>query len=222
MGKLFIAAMLLRAEKESVLQGDWYRVLYNELTSEGPDFSAENISIITFNYDRSLEQFLFRALLAYIKSHQQTEVVRILRRLKIVHVYGSLGPLPWQSETGNGVEYGELNSLDAAASRLDLVRRDGTPKAYKEILGILVEANRWLFLGFGFDPLNLNSLGFGPDGAVQTIRGQKERVLPLEIFSSAFKLPESEKARGRRRIGDVVYRDEMDALKTLNSIDIFA
>jgi hypothetical protein len=60
-GRFMIAAILLNCERTPHLKGDWYQILFNELTTEGPDIPADLLSVITFNYDRSLEWYLFRS-----------------------------------------------------------------------------------------------------------------------------------------------------------------
>lgn len=54
-GRFMIAAILLNCERTPHLKGDWYQILFNELTTDGPDISADLLSVVTFNYDRSLE-----------------------------------------------------------------------------------------------------------------------------------------------------------------------
>jgi hypothetical protein len=65
-GKVAVAASLIPYEDETKLwSGDdnWYEHLWKHL---GPslmdDIAQSHLSVVTFNYDRSLEQFLFSAL----------------------------------------------------------------------------------------------------------------------------------------------------------------
>ena len=75
---------------------NWYLRLYQELVSEGFErFSDNQLKVITFNYDRSLEQFLFQSLKAsYNKSN--IEIAEKVNSIQVIHLYGSLGPLSWQ------------------------------------------------------------------------------------------------------------------------------
>ena len=63
-GRFMIAAILLSCERTPHLKGDWYQILFNELTTEGPDIPVDLLSVVTFNYDRSLEWYLFRSFRA--------------------------------------------------------------------------------------------------------------------------------------------------------------
>jgi hypothetical protein len=68
-GKLAIAYGLIPFEDENMLYqltpgrgGHWYEYLSEKLNTSFEDFGANSLSIITFNYDRSLEHYLFTAL----------------------------------------------------------------------------------------------------------------------------------------------------------------
>src|SRR5438094_371000 len=64
-GKAATAAVLIPYENESVLfryDEGWLRYLYNHLNTSFEDFGENQLSIITFNYDRTVEHFLFTAL----------------------------------------------------------------------------------------------------------------------------------------------------------------
>ena len=59
--------------------------------------SKSNLTIITFNYDRSLEHYLYNTFLNFTKSLTEKEKIEELKKLKIYHVYGKLADLPWES-----------------------------------------------------------------------------------------------------------------------------
>lgn len=66
-GKVSIAYMINSCEyKKNLLnpreESDWYRYLYNRILTKFNDLGKNRINIITFNYDRSLEEYLFNAL----------------------------------------------------------------------------------------------------------------------------------------------------------------
>ena len=73
------------------------------------------VTIITFNYDRSLEQFLFCRLVAVYKQPAHV-AARLVGAMKIIHVYGSVGP--WICPHGaigepGGIPYGlKVSSQD--------------------------------------------------------------------------------------------------------------
>jgi len=105
-GKLSIAAYLINYEVDSILRSsinNWYMYLYDRLNVSFDIFHQNNISFITFNYDRSLEQFIFEAV-RYRFGKSPKECVEKLTNIPIVHLYGQLDPLPWQ-QGKHGKEY---------------------------------------------------------------------------------------------------------------------
>ncbi len=91
--KLHIAAVLLNCEKPPGRAGNWYGELSRQiLASSTATFQPGMLSVITFNYDRSFEQFFLNALMsdyALSFADAQTELLKV----RIDHVYGHLGEL---------------------------------------------------------------------------------------------------------------------------------
>src|SRR5262249_14489545 len=66
LGKVLIAADILRCENEGRFfnsDDNWYAMLVDKLDDSFDNLDFRNVTIVTFNYDRSLEQFLFVSLL---------------------------------------------------------------------------------------------------------------------------------------------------------------
>jgi hypothetical protein len=118
-GKLGIAQAILEAERNSRLSlpeepgrrnkldhgripGTWYlpffQLLTENLRNEDVDTIFDNVSIITFNYDRCIEHYLYHAIQNY---YAIVDVERLMKRLKIYHPYGVVGSLPWQDPRTN-------------------------------------------------------------------------------------------------------------------------
>lgn len=165
-GKQVIAAALLYRETNSVdrlrnsLQQDWYDYLWNRLsTVPWDELNFDNLSVVTFNYDRSLEFFLLSAARGTYGVTEE-EAVAKLRQLKIVHVYGDLGS-PWPGDP-RYVSFGEGlsdNVVLRIAEWLKVIPEARDDDAvFIEAQGILTRAEAICFLGFGFDELNLRRL----------------------------------------------------------------
>src|SRR4029077_6773210 len=60
--KHMTAAILLHCEATANLDNDWYQLFRNVLLQEGQEFPRDRFAIITFNYDRSLERYLWLAI----------------------------------------------------------------------------------------------------------------------------------------------------------------
>jgi len=126
-GRLAIAKAILAAERRSKLHfssterdatinfrgvsDTWVAYLFKML-QEGVrrDNVGEMLSrttFIVFNYDRCVEHFLFHAL-RQIYSLSANEATIALSEVEILHPYGTVGVLPWQSYLGREavVEFG--------------------------------------------------------------------------------------------------------------------
>lgn len=172
-GKLAIAASLLHYEHLSSLfsptaEKDWYKYLYSRLNSSFEEFDQNQISIITFNYDRSLEFFLFHALQnSYGKS--DTEVAEKMSHIKIIHIHGLLGELPWVNPD-HGIPYNvnasyTSDELKNRAKNIKIIHDqdvDSDPQL-KEAHEEIMSAQKVIFLGFGYHPINMQRLGFKKD-----------------------------------------------------------
>jgi hypothetical protein len=167
-GKRAIAAALLSIEDEGLLYNtddddNWYPYLFQELaaaTWNELDFSK--LAIVTFNYDRSLEHYLFGALTnSYGKSDE--EVLEKLSELKVIHIYGSLGGvLPGMPDY---IPYGnppDRSAIEKAAKAIRVIpegRADDA--ALGDARNSLYMAEAICFLGFGYDETNLMLLKAG-------------------------------------------------------------
>src|SRR5262249_53254614 len=71
----------------------WYGHVLDRMGSKPDDFRQNNLSVLTFNYDRSFEQFLFLALQDRY-GIGPTDAANLLDEMPVVHLHGSLGSLP--------------------------------------------------------------------------------------------------------------------------------
>lgn len=148
-GKLAIVDIISKSESVEKLyhppgnrwqdKDDWYRYLVQNLYEcEEVDQVYENIRIITYNYDRSLEKFLFEPLMATfpLQIENTEECAEIINKIPITHMYGRLDPLPWENEE-KGKEYGaSLSSTEL----LDISRNIHLIDEAKD-LGTIRDAN---------------------------------------------------------------------------------
>ncbi len=102
-GKIAITFFILKAEHESKFhhkikdpKQDWYSYLYERMTENltKPDdyarFGENNVNFITFNYDRSLENFIYNSFIhSWFKNEedflQRSEITSTLLIEKFVH-----------------------------------------------------------------------------------------------------------------------------------------
>ena len=166
-GKIFIARMLISHEEDGDLRrtdGNWYMYLFDRMKSSFEELGENNISFITFNYDRSLEYFLFEAIKNQF-SKEPDECKKMMKNFPIVHLYGQLDPLPWQEPCGKAYSYSSAKShigrLRAAPKNIKLISDErGVEKSeeFQEAYKLIQKVERIFFLGFSFDKTNLKRL----------------------------------------------------------------
>lgn len=165
-GKAAIAYILLSCEQKANLTHDtanddhWYQYLLNELTvDKWENFDPSWLSIVTFNYDRSLMHYLASAL-QHTYNKPLREVLSRLSTVQHVHVYGSLGDPFFDIPFGN-IKNEDMDSyVKKAANGLVIIPegRDDSPTvlAAQKLIDF---SERVCFLGFGFDTTNIRRLG---------------------------------------------------------------
>jgi len=162
-GKVLISLKIISVERIDHLfkaKKNWYQYLYNKLNAVFEDFSKNKLAVITFNYDRSFEQYLFTCL-KNDYGDSDDETANALRSIPIVHLHGSLGNLPSLSKS-NIKEYNQINdfdSLKSCAENIKIIHEgiEGDPE-FEKAHQLLSEAQIVCFLGFGYDQTNLERL----------------------------------------------------------------
>jgi hypothetical protein len=179
-GKLGIVRSILKAEQSSKLYDadggmiqfdkckETWAVRFMRLITEQcpladlPDRLAKLVFIV-FNYDRCLEHFLAHALkLSYGISMEQA--CGIVDDMEIYHPYGTVGNLPWMSKhKGREISFGGSPNT---GNLLELAKEiktftESTDIHESDILAIrgsIQNAERMIFLGYAYHPLNMNLL----------------------------------------------------------------
>ena len=170
-GKYIVSFKILDAEQKShfreqaqISHQDWYSYIFNRirgaLKNKGDinRFCENTVSFITFNYDRSLEQFFYESLHNSFEVTEQS--IRIMKELKIIHVYGAIAPLDWQDEK-SGIKYGADISEDVLDKTSQNLRIIGEVKDNIELTKAhewIKEAKKIFFLGFGYARENMAML----------------------------------------------------------------
>ena len=205
-GRTLVALCILYSEKNSVFvreiekekrKYDWYSQLFEMLAknlnrADGyRDFKENKVDFITFNYDRSLEHFLYdqlkknyRATIDLIKN-KPTELIPF----KFIHVYGKIDNFPWEDPPG--LEYKSeysVRDIVKVAQNIKLIH-ERDDEFFDEIKKTIAKAKNIFFLGFGYDEDNLRALGW-PEAF-----NEKKR-----IFGTAFNVSEDRRTEIRKMI----------------------
>jgi hypothetical protein len=189
--------------------GHWYELLANHLIGRKLNtFPERDIAVITFNYERSLEQYLLDCLTSrFGERHTEAEIRVALSRLPIIHIYGRMGFLPGFATTKESQRaYEQIHNRDqllAAVEGMHMLReiRDnpklGDRRAARECL--LAAAGKIIFLGFAYAQENLEALDLlqtrGLKAGYGTIKdiGEDERHTELKrrLLNFGIELAES-------------------------------
>ncbi len=212
-GKLLIAYLIAQIEKKSffteIFELDWYQLLFNHLaTDDFNDFgsSNKNLTIVTFNYDRSLEKYLVSALLHTYGGRPFEEYWCELSSIPIIHVYGKIGGL--SANEANYIPYTHppthLDHYIDRSKNLKIIPEARDKKSNPEIITIhekLKEAHYIFFIGFGYDRLNLEVLDFP----------FKSTNPSIQIIGSGYKM---EKGEIKRAESNLIYTEGQDKTPT--------
>jgi hypothetical protein len=195
-GKAIIAIELLRKENRETLWGasrNWMKYLFDQIKTDGlVDFARNAMSFITYNYDRTLEEFLHTSLKnAYGGSDQ--DCAAVLKRVAIVHLHGRLGYLPWQEdgkawqEDRNAIPFqcaGPVTSqqMEISQREIRIVHEDIADREqdFQIARRILYEAKRIYFLGFGYLDKNVERLHFANVAEDTLKEGTAKDLTPKE------------------------------------------
>jgi hypothetical protein len=176
-GKWLIADQLLRCEAASrgvaPDGGDWIEHLFSLMTDgvgNTTDFLYYNaVWFVTYNYDRLIEHKLMAGLRSKYRQDWTNHKQKILER--VIHLHGSLGDLNEGSQ--NYVPFGAVTTGGRAGSEYDRELAECMPSCERSIRivhevqdnqqfsqarGLLTQAERVFFLGFGFGVKNVDRL----------------------------------------------------------------
>lgn len=180
--KLCIAHLMLKAEEGSVLgdiafgrgataptlrkvRDSWLGIISRNLNPKARRRDVIDVfkdcAFITFNYDRSIEQFLMST---FVSTHglSHAEASEALATIPIHHVYGSLGDLEpgkWGTSVGLRTTFGsDCNRLDLAAAQIRTFTEELASGDIAKLRECISDASRLVFLGCAYHPQNLQAL----------------------------------------------------------------
>jgi hypothetical protein len=185
-GRRAIANVLLRKEKHIELYENWidkwldptnkdkhwYQLFFSKLNAPFEDFEKNDLKIITFNYDRSLEYFLWKSMKAKYSKQDEKAILEKLHKIPILHIYGKLGSLPEYDSKGPYVPYDLFGSdrgkeehwwrgyIYEASCKIITIhdQAEELKDVIEEAQKFLMSAQRIYFLGFGYDKINMERL----------------------------------------------------------------
>jgi hypothetical protein len=218
-GKFAIAYCLIPLESEANLYtppgdaGDWYQHLSERLNPSFDEFEHNKLSIVTFNYDRSLEHYLFTSLLNW-HGRSVDDCIEKFAKLPIVHVYGQLGKIPYpQPGCRQYLPFGEdekkvHGAVVGASQGITLLHEKESE--LEEVHNLLTAAERVCFLGFSYHPLNLARLALK-----DSVVGRSRQVFGTARGFKTGELDQTQQSLRRAMLSADVTLDDDDNLMTL-------
>ncbi len=218
-GKISIQYYLLEYERQYLSNrsysgiNNWFELVLKELLKDCIEYKdpqalyVDNITFITFNYDRLIEYIFKKNFVSLFKDSlnekKNTDLIDFFN-YRVMHLYGSVGYLPNKAfpDNSNKVEFGEkidtYEKIESTVNNLRLIK-DGIGDISR-LTNILASAKKIYFLGNGFikknmDVLDLNNnLNFNDPPQIYGTYFQREAEdiskLKKKYFNFNFSIPE--------------------------------
>ena len=163
----------------------WYRYIWNLIkTTDFEDFPAKDLGFISFNYDRSLEHYLYTTIYSTYGSRNNLDSKRLMNKLfkkiPIYHVYGKIDNLKFMDESSY-LDYEKVDFINNKNQQKRITLGEKLVNIYKsridnlkliysdrklpdsnidQIRDIIINSGQLVFIGFAFNELNMEILGF--------------------------------------------------------------
>jgi len=154
-----LALSLLKEENnyQSGVVTDWLKYALSLFLDGQRKSLSTRVAIVTFNYDRTLEYLLARALAGRWKLDLD-EAYASVEKFGIYHVYGTLGSLSPYSE--KHLAYGAKDEFMEAADRIRIIGEQHATIT-NELHAVIADASYVFMLGCGFNTQNMSILSLG-------------------------------------------------------------
>lgn len=163
----------------------------------------DNVTIVSFNYDRCLEHFLVQSLMVSY-GIKRAVAQGLVARLRIFHPYGQVGKLPWMPGTGPSVAFGQEEvDLEGIAGQIrTFTERIDDTATLLAMRQAVQEAPHLVFLGFAFHPQNLRLL--------ECAGASKTRA----VFATTYGISDPQQASIIEDLNEMLRRPERPGMST--------
>jgi hypothetical protein len=189
LGKIAIAFYILEAERRSSLalkpesgrvnvdnvSETWLQsflsIAIATLERKSVASAFDNVTIVNFNYDRTIEQYLYWALQQRAGVVEQDARLAV-SRLKIIRPYGSIGNLEWGENPAVrfGANEQDSNIFSVSKNIRTFTEQTDHSTVQQAIDDAMETAHVVVFLGFGFHQQNLALLSPGVGKSRSSVR----------------------------------------------------
>lgn len=219
-GKAAMVIPIMQAEDETALRGDagkdhWYQHLFRKMhCANHAEFSENQLRIATFNYDRSIEQFLLSAVRQTYGLPNKV-ASDIVRHVPICHLHGSLGPLPPLNPEGKRGYKKSVSTEEVfeCAKNVKIISESRDLEEFREVRGWLDWAEQVVFLGFQYHPTNLERLD--PGAFIE-----RRKRSPFRVFGSFYGMTNLERQTAVKKLDGMLECDgAVGALENMKSLN---
>ena len=176
LGKIAIVHEILKGERASVLYNEldptltpfrdfsttWVHHFLSMVLSgqrgENAEHAFDNVTLINFNYDRTVEHFLYSALqIQFGLDEPRARAIASDIAANMIRPYGCIGPLPWL-QIERAIPFGSTprsQEVVSASSNILTLSEGFTGETHSQIQAALERARVSVFLGFGFHTQNM-------------------------------------------------------------------
>ena len=173
-GKTAIACHIAYSEKPRKLRepnynsgehnpDHWYPELWHRLIDglTEPDQIADNaLTIITFNYDRSLEHYLFHNIGNHFHGLKTEDIANLAASIPVYHVHGTIAPHPYYNT--EGVSFAKAKApgvIHKSKQHIHVIHEKKPDTVLQQACNALLHSDNIGCLGFGFHLENTMLLG---------------------------------------------------------------
>lgn len=222
MGKLGIGSSILQSENTSKIYSrekgryqldfastpdSWHnsfcRMLTEGVKRDSLDAIFDNVTFITFNYDRCIEHYVLMWLITYMRLTWE-EGYELCRKITVFHPYGQVGKLPWQVPNGEGLDFGtvpdEWNIPFVAKQIRTFTERVEDDEILSQMRAAISQCEQLVYLGFSFGQMNMDLLKLEKAGPLKT------------VYATTFGMSDANKVAITQRIMDSTSVDGRGAL----------
>ncbi len=216
--KALISLTLIKYEIENNLyleksEEDWCQYLFNEMKDH--NMQNNNVSFITYNYDRSFEYYFINKIKTVLNK-DDNYIRNFFKVNPVLHLHGILGELPLISDVDsrNYNDFNDPTNLDLCISKIKTIHEDNDhDQVFKFARELLYNAEIICFLGFGYDQKNIERLTAPGLLAGKTIYGttygftasQIQRIKSNLGGGSNIKIDENGKFKARKYLEERTY-----------------
>jgi hypothetical protein len=201
----------VRASAQEQVRRTWIGTLI-ELLATGvprtrPDTLFDNLTIISFNYDRCVECILFHMIQPTFRLDEDA-ATQVIQRLNVLRPYGGLGNL-YPSSSPSSTPFGpDPAGAAGLSSRIKVYTEEpGENRHLPLIREAVADAAKVVFLGFGFHKQNMKLLEV------------PEKRRKKSVYATAFHVPTPARKAITKTLSKAMRVDESDIALTDHEVD---